>query len=96
MLAAYIVTRRRDVANGRLIEKQESRHEAYCNELKYLQGDFSAFDDGSRYADTKHPFTYDMDIFAPLAVQSHMPHRDKRRRRLPGTASVNHRHRRPG
>lgn len=68
MLAAYIVTRRRDVANGRLIEKQESRHEAYCNELKYLQGDFSAFDDGSRYADPKHPFTYDMDIFGPLSL----------------------------
>ena len=33
---------------------------------------------------------------APLAVPSHMPHRDKRRRRLPGTASVNHRLCRPG
>lgn len=68
LLAAYAVTRRLDVANSRLIEKQESRRNVYLNELKYLAGDFSPFDDGTRYVDPKHPFTFDMDIFGPLSL----------------------------
>jgi DNA mismatch repair ATPase MutS len=33
------------------------------NELKALKNDFSAFNDGSKYIDHNHPFTYDMDVF---------------------------------
>ena len=31
--------------------------------MSYYAGDYSCFADGSEYADPKHPFTYDMDIF---------------------------------
>ena len=68
ILAAYITTRRADTANSQRIELQESRLKVYQNELKYLDGDFSPFDDGSRYSDPKHPFTFDMDIFGPLSL----------------------------
>ena len=68
LLAAYIATRRLDQANSCRTERQESLRNVYLNELKYLDGDFSPFDDGSRYTDPKHPFTYDMDVFGPLSL----------------------------
>lgn len=33
------------------------------NEIKASQHDFSNFDDGEKYIDPNHPFSYDMDIF---------------------------------
>ena len=68
LIAAYIATRRLDQANSCRTERQESLRNVYLNELKYLDGDFSPFDDGSRYTDPKHPFTYDMDVFGPLSL----------------------------
>ncbi len=68
MAAAYVVSRRLDVANGRRVERAESLRAVYLDELKYLGGDFSPFDDGRRYADPKHPYTFDMDIFGPLSL----------------------------
>ena len=68
MLAAYVATRRMDARNSERIERAESLHTVYRNELKYLAGDFSPFDDGRRYSDPKHPFTFDMDIFGPLSL----------------------------
>ena len=35
------------------------------NELAYLSGDFSAFNDGAEYADMGHRYSFDMDIFGP-------------------------------
>ena len=68
LMAAYIATRRLDQANSSRTERQESLRNVYLNELKYLDGDFSPFDDGNRYADPKHPFTFDMDVFGPLSL----------------------------
>lgn len=59
----YIVVRRLDTLNGRRIDDAQRRHTVYANELKYLSGDYSAFDAGERYADADHAYTYDMDIF---------------------------------
>ena len=33
------------------------------DELKALEGDYSAFSNGSKYADPQHAFSYDMDVF---------------------------------
>lgn len=33
------------------------------NELKYLSGNLTPFDDGERYTDYKHEFSYDLDVF---------------------------------
>lgn len=68
LLAAYMAARRADGNNTRQAERQENRLSAYRGELKYLDGDFSPFDDGSRYTDPKHPFTHDMDVFGPLSL----------------------------
>lgn len=62
-LIAYSCVRRADVCNGEKAEKLRRKRDVYAKELSYLRGDFSCFDDGGRYADPQHPFTFDMDVF---------------------------------
>ncbi len=63
MLVLYVVIRRMDVMNSRRIEWLEALHGVHERELRYLAGDYKCFDDGARYADPSHPFTFDMDVF---------------------------------
>lgn len=63
LLVAYIVIRQADGRNGSRIETLTDLKRVYGKELSYYAGDYSCFADGSEYADPKHPFTYDMDIF---------------------------------
>ncbi len=63
LLVAYIVIRQADGRNGSRIETLTALKRVYEKELSYYAGDYSCFADGSEYADPKHPFTYDMDIF---------------------------------
>ncbi len=63
LLFAYIVIRQADGRNGRRIENLTDLKRVYEKDLSYYAGDYSCFADGSEYADPKHPFTYDMDIF---------------------------------
>ncbi|MEJ8769160.1 MutS-related protein [Prevotella sp. HCN-7019] len=63
MLLLYMAIRRFDVVNSRRIEWLEALHGVYERELRYLSGDYKCFDDGARYADPSHPFTFDMDVF---------------------------------
>lgn len=63
MLMLYVVIRRMDVINSRRIEWLEALHGVHERELRYLAGDYKCFDDGARYADPSHPFTFDMDVF---------------------------------
>lgn len=62
-LAAYIVARRADVRNSETTDMLSRRKQVYDKELSYLRGDFSCFGGGSRYIDSSHAFTYDMDVF---------------------------------
>lgn len=68
LIAAYVAIRRYDVRNGERIDKLESVRTVYSNELKYLDDEFSQFDDGVRFINPKHSFTFDMDIFGPLSL----------------------------
>lgn len=68
MAVGYIVARRLDVSCCDRMERQTDLCTVYENELKYLSGDFTPFDDGRRYADTAHPFAYDMDIFGAQSL----------------------------
>lgn len=68
LLAAYIAVRRLDVRNGERTARLTALRSVYLNELCYLSGDFSPFDDGRRYADPDHPFTFDMDVFGPQSL----------------------------
>lgn len=62
-LGVYALVRYYDVKNERTIHYQEALRKVYVQELQYLSGDFSCFDDGERYVDARHPFTFDLDVF---------------------------------
>ena len=62
-LSVYALVRYYDVKNERTIHHQEALRRVYAHELQYLSGDFSCFDDGERYVDAQHPFTFDLDVF---------------------------------
>lgn len=68
MGAAYMAARRMDVNNGEHIDRLTAHLTVYRNELRYLADDFSPFDNGRRYIDPQHPFTFDMDIFGPQSL----------------------------
>lgn len=59
----YFLIRHRDILNDQRIEKNENLKLVYEKELCYQNGDFSKFDNGKRYIDTMHQFTYDLDVF---------------------------------
>lgn len=67
-LVAYITIRRLDERNETHTEWLESLREVCRRELAALSGDYSAFDDGERYADPQHPFTTDLDVFGPKSL----------------------------
>lgn len=62
-LALYIGVRRADMRNGEKTDRLIRKRRVYEKELKYLAGDFSCFDDGGRYSDPLHAFSFDMDVF---------------------------------
>ncbi|MCF8388856.1 MAG: hypothetical protein K9G58_10280 [Bacteroidales bacterium] len=55
---------------------QNSRKEQICkimisinrNEIEFLNGNFSQFEDGAEYTDPKHPYTFDLDIFGEASL----------------------------
>lgn len=53
----------KDVQNDRLITRTEILLLINQQELKALDGDYSAFDSGEKFIDQKHPYTSDLDIF---------------------------------
>lgn len=62
-LAMYVWVRQRDTANDARIARLEDLWQVYDRECRALRGDFSGFDDGQRYVDPHHAYTYDLDIF---------------------------------
>lgn len=71
-LLAYLWIRSRDVRSSARLEECEAWLRVYEGELAALDGDFSRFDGGDRYADTTHPFTTDLDIFGPESLFQRM------------------------
>lgn len=62
-LLLYALVRLMDVKNDEQVHRFSSLRNVYLHELSYLKGDFSCFDDGERYMDAHHPFTFDLDVF---------------------------------
>lgn len=62
-LLLYALVRLMDVKNDAQVHRFSSLRKVYLHEFSYLNGDFSCFDDGERYADAHHPFTFDLDVF---------------------------------
>lgn len=62
-LLLYALVRLMDVKNDEQVHRFSNLRNVYLHELSYLKGDFSCFDDGERYMDAHHPFTFDLDVF---------------------------------
>lgn len=67
-LVAYVAIRCMDERNEARTAWLESLREVCRRESAYLEGDYSAFDDGKRYADPQHPFAADIDVFGPKSL----------------------------
>lgn len=67
-LILYFLIRNLDVKNDERIQQIRNLQLTYQHEMDALQGDFSAFDAGEGYADSHHPFTFDLDIFGKDSV----------------------------
>lgn len=62
-LLLYALVRLMDVKNDEQVHRLSNLRKVYLHELSYLKGDFSCFDDGERYVDAHHPFTFNLDVF---------------------------------
>lgn len=69
---AYLTARRLDVTNSHHADLLADRLETCERELRYQAGDFASFDDGARYVDASHPYTFDLDIFGPSSLYQRM------------------------
>lgn len=67
-MAVYVAVRKKDVANSRAVDRMTDLKAVYDKELRCLAGDYTPFDDGARYADPRHAYSYDMDIFGPRSL----------------------------
>lgn len=67
-LLLYALVRLMDVKNDEQVHRLSNLRKVYLHELSYLKGDFSCFDDGERYVDAHHPFTFDLDVFGPESL----------------------------
>ena len=63
LFALFLVTKGIDRSNTREVEGIEAKLSVYSDNLKYLKGIYSSFDDGRRYVNPKHQYSFDMDIF---------------------------------
>ena len=59
----YGFTRWADGRNSTECDQLEDRLNVNRDELAALDGDYSRFDDGRQYADPRHPYSFDLDIF---------------------------------
>ena len=72
--AGYLAARRSDVRNEKRVRDLEDLQTVYEREAQAQQGDYHAFDDGRRYVDAHHPFSYDLDLFGPDGVYQRLCH----------------------
>lgn len=62
-VATFVSAKSIDRINNNRIEKAEAKLDVYKRNIMYMDGDFSAFDNGKRYENPNHQYSYDMDIF---------------------------------
>lgn len=68
LAVVYFIAYLRDIHYMKMIHLYQEKQRVCNNELKYLDGDFSAFDNGERYVDTNHEYSYDLDIFGESSL----------------------------
>lgn len=62
-LASFVGVKVFDRQNSVAIDGMEARIDVYRQNIRYMEGDFSQFDDGKRYENPSHQYSFDMDIF---------------------------------
>lgn len=62
-LALFVGVKVFDRQNSVAIDGMEARIDVYRQNIRYMEGDFSRFDDGKRYENPSHQYSFDMDIF---------------------------------
>ena len=62
-LASFVGVKVFDRQNSVAIYGMEARIDVYRQNIRYMEGDFSQFDDGKRYENPSHQYSFDMDIF---------------------------------
>ncbi len=67
-LAFFFYFIKQDISSSKEERHCKTLIEINKDELKFLDGNFEQFDDGSEFIDTKHPYTFDLDIFGPASV----------------------------
>ena len=68
MFAAYMAIRVGDAKNQSRMERKDCLRQVCCREVAWMGGDYTPFADGAQYADPRHAYTYDMDVFGPLSL----------------------------
>lgn len=63
LLLVFIFITLKDIDNTRYLKFKQRLLNINEDEVRALQNDFSAFGDGSRFADDTHPYSNDLDIF---------------------------------
>uniref|UniRef100_A0AB33IR86 MutS family DNA mismatch repair protein n=1 Tax=Prevotella sp. GTC17253 TaxID=3236793 RepID=A0AB33IR86_9BACT len=71
-LVGYAVVRRIDGLNSDRLQRKTDLRQVYLHELASLAGDFSAFDAGGHYADARHEYTFDLDVFGAESLFQRM------------------------
>jgi DNA mismatch repair ATPase MutS len=68
LLALFAVAALRDLSNQRHIAYLDSLITINKDELACIEGSYAAFDSGQEFFDTKHPYSYDLDLFGPQSI----------------------------
>lgn len=71
VLAAFVIylgAAKLDARNLNRIEEAKRMKQTLENEIKALNGDFSAFPNGEAYVNPAHEYTYDLDIFGEQSL----------------------------
>ena len=71
-LIFYFLVRYMDVRNNATVASLTDLRQVYLDELEAEQGYFACFDAGERYVDSRHPFSYDLDVFGKEALFNRM------------------------
>lgn len=64
----FIFVKRADRKNQDEVDGLASRIAVCRDEMEYLSGKLDSFDDGKRYIDPGHQYTYDMDVFGEKSL----------------------------
>ena len=66
--SAYLLSCFFDARCLKQIQQLKAMKQVCTNELEALQGNYTAFDDGERYINPQHEFSFDLDIFGNASL----------------------------